>query len=378
MENASFSFQMGFGTVSGIMMQIFSKKNETRFSFDVCLKTFRSLMKSCLLCLLLLSHTGCLRKSDNEVIVYVALDREFSEPILKDLESEMGIRILAKYDQESNKTVGLVNDILQNQARPRGDLFWNNEIMHTLRLHQLGLLEVYPSPAAKSFPNQFVSSDSSWIGFAARARVLIVNKNLISNPAEYPSSIMDLADPKWKGKCGIAKPLFGTTATHAAVLFQQLGDIAAEKLLADIAANAIIEGGNKTVATRVSQGQYAWGLTDTDDAIIEREQGQPVAIVFPDQQPDQMGTLLIPNTICLIKHGPNSERAKKLLDRILQVDIEERLAQGRSAQIPLNRNIRVPSRALKSANETKIMEVDFAAAARNWPEVAKRLEIIFR
>ena len=25
-----------------------------------------------------------------------------------------------------------------------------------------------------------------------------------------PSSILDLADPRWKGRCGIAKPLFGT------------------------------------------------------------------------------------------------------------------------------------------------------------------------
>ena len=59
------------------------------------------------------------------------------------------------------------------------------------------------------------SADLDWRGFAARARVLIVNTNLI-NEARRPKSIEDLVDPQWYDQCGIAKPLFGTTATHAA------------------------------------------------------------------------------------------------------------------------------------------------------------------
>jgi iron(III) transport system substrate-binding protein len=321
---------------------------------------------------------GCIRSSNNEVVVYVALDREFSEPILKDLEQEMNIRILAKYDQESNKTVGLMNDILQNQNRPRADLFWNNEILHTLRLQRLGLLENYSTASSESYPQNFVAPDQSWYGFAARARVLIVNTDLIPDPADYPQSVFELAEPKWKGKCAMAKPLFGTTATHAAIWFDHLGNTAAEKLLRDIAANAAIEGGNKTVATRVSNGQYAWGITDTDDAIIELELGKPIAIVFPDQRADQMGTLLIPNTIAVIKHGPNTQRAKSLLDRILKSDIEERLANGRSAQIPLSSLVTTKSRATGSIENLKIMEANFPQAAANWENASKKIENIFQ
>lgn len=324
------------------------------------------------------TQLGCIRSSHNEVVVFVALDREFSEPILKDLEQEMSIRILAKYDQESNKTVGLVNEILQNQNRPRGDLFWNNEILHTLRLERLGLLEIYRAPSSKPYPGNFMSPEKNWYGFAARARVLIINMDLISDPADYPRSVFDLAEPKWQGKCAMAKPLFGTTATHAAVWFDHLGKTAAEKLLREIAANAAIEGGNKTVATRVSSGQYAWGITDTDDAIIELELGKPVAIIFPDQQADQMGTLLIPNTIALIKNGPNTERAKALLDRILKSDIEERLARGRSAQIPLSRLVTTQSRVTESVENLKIMEANFSRAAANWDQASEIIEAIFQ
>ncbi len=49
--------------------------------------------------------------------------------------------MIAKFDVESTKTVGLVNQIIAEQKTPVCDLFWNNEIMHTVRLQKLGLLE---------------------------------------------------------------------------------------------------------------------------------------------------------------------------------------------------------------------------------------------
>jgi len=314
---------------------------------------------------------GCIRKSANEVVVYAALDREFSQPILNDLEQELGIRILAKYDQESNKTVGLVNELIQNQNRPRCDIFWNNEIMHTLRLQQLGLLDVYLSPMAKDFPDDFVSADHLWHGFAARARVLIINTKLIPDPKDYPQSIFDLVDPRWQGKCAMARPLFGTTATHAAVLYDSLGSEQAEQLMIQIAQNAGIEGGNKTVATKVASGVYAWGITDTDDAIIELENARPVAIVFPDQGGEGIGTLFIPNALGIIKNGPNPDNARQLVDRLLMPDVEERLARGPSAQIPLNPAVSFRSRVIPEDQTIKMMEANFQRAAEQWESVSQ-------
>ncbi len=112
--------------------------------------------------------SGCLRQTDNEVVVYSALDREFSEPILTDIEAELQLTIRPKFDQESNKTVGLVTGIIQNKDRPQADVFWNNEILHTLRLEKMGLLEVYQSPNAETFPAQFTSVNNQWQGLAAR------------------------------------------------------------------------------------------------------------------------------------------------------------------------------------------------------------------
>ena len=319
---------------------------------------------------------GCIRQSPNEVVVYTALDKEFSQPVLDEFQDDSEIAVLAKFDVESNKTVGLANEIISQSNRQRCDLFWNNEILHTLRLKQQGLLLPYKSPLADQYPDQFVSKDHDWYGFAARARVLIVNTDLLPDRSAWPNSVADLADPRWQNKCGMARPLFGTTATHAAVLFSSLGEEKAKAFLGEVASNAQIEGGNKQVATNVARGRYAFGLTDTDDAIIEVENGAPVEIVFPDQLPGQGGTLFIPNTLALIKDGPNPQEATRLVDYLLRQEVEERLAAGPSAQIPLNQNSQVPSR-VEPAKELRVMNVDFEAAAELWSQVTPYLESTF-
>jgi iron(III) transport system substrate-binding protein len=308
-----------------------------------------------------------------EVVVYTALDREFSEPILADFEKATGIKVEPKYDIESTKTVGLTNAILAEAARPRCDVFWNNEILNTLRLQEAGLLENYESPAAASYPAMFRDAEGAWHGFAGRARVLIVNENLVPE-AERPTSINDLVNPKWKGQVGIAKPIAGTTASHVACLFASMGPEPAKEFLRKLKANEVkIYSGNKQLALGATRGEIAFGLTDTDDAIIEIERGQPVAIVYPDREPNEIGTLFIPNSISIIKGGPNPDAAKTLIDYLLTPEVEAKLAQCPSAQIPLNPQVEIKPR-VETPQTVKAMEIDFAQAAAQWDAVAKFMD----
>ena len=321
--------------------------------------------------------SGCLSGGPPGVVVYTALDREFSESVLQDFTKSSGISVLAKYDDESTKTVGLTNLIIQEAGRPRCDVFWNNEILNTLRLEQKGLLEAYQSPAAAAFPEMYRSPSGAWHGFAGRARILIVNTRLVKED-ERPKSIFDLADPKWKGRIGIARPIAGTTATHAACLFAALGAEKAEEFFRSLRANEIqIMGGNKQVAESVAAGkQIAFGLTDTDDAIIEIERASPVTIVYPDREADQLGTLFIPNTLGILKGCPHPAAARKLVDYLLSPAVEGKLAQGASAQIPLNPAVTVQPR-VETPKTVKAMPVDFDAAAKAWDAAAKFIESDF-
>ena len=312
--------------------------------------------------------SGCGKKASPEVVVYTALDQEFSAPIIESFTKNTGIVARAAYDIESTKTAGLTTRIIGERDRPRCDLFWNNEILNTLRLERAGLLRPYNSPAAAAYPANMRSRKNAWFGFAARARVLIVNTNQISEERR-PKSIRDLADPQWYERCGIAKPLFGTTATHAACLFAMWGDDAAQEFFRAVKHNARIMSGNKQVAEAVAGGSLAFGLTDTDDVLVEIEKGMPVTIVYPDQEAGQVGTLYIPNTLALIKDSPHGQEAEQLLDYLLSADVERRLAEGPSAQIPLRPGVPASPR-VKTPPEVHAMEVDWSAAAQKWDAAA--------
>ncbi len=318
---------------------------------------------------------GCLKSQPHEVIVYSALDGEFSEPVLQQYQRERGVAVRASYDVESTKTVGLVTRIVREQRHPRCDVFWNNEILHTLRLESLGLLEAYSSPIAIHLPANYRSIDGYWHGMAARARVLIVNTDLVSGD-QRPDSIEDLIDSKWKGRIGIAKPLFGTTATHASVLFSLWGKDRAEEFFRQVKQNTRVMSGNKQVALSVASGELAFGLTDTDDAIIEKEAGHPVVIVYPDQRDGQMGTLFIPNTLCMIKGCPHPEAARELIDYLLNPDVERQLAAGPSAQFPVNPAVAERSRAAPD-QRLRWADVDFRAAAEQWEPASLFLRDLF-
>lgn len=320
----------------------------------------------CVWGVLCLGWLGCGGESPRQVVVYTALDREFSEPLLDDYRKASETEVLAKYDVESTKTVGLVEALIAEKDRPRCDLFWNNEILNTIRLQKLGLLTALKSPHGEEFPAAMRDPAGHWYGFAARLRIIIVNTKLLKE-TEYPRSILELRDPKWRGRAGLAKPLFGTTATHLAVLFSVWGEERATTFLRDVLANKTqILGGNKQVATAVASGQLAWGLTDTDDALGQIEAGMPVAIVYPDQEQDGLGVLAIPNTLAIIKNSPHPDQARELREYLLTPQIENALANGPSGQVPIHPQATATKR-IQAFSELTLQAVDWYKAADGWP-----------
>ncbi len=315
--------------------------------------------------------SGLVGAAEKAVVVYVALDEMYSRPVLDSFEEKTGYKVLETYDTEASKTTGLVNRLIAERNRPRADVFWNNEVVQTIVLKNKGVLTLYVSPAAKHFPKGFKDPEGYWTGFAARARVIIYNTNLVSDP---PTSILDLLKPEWSGKAAIAKPLFGTTATHAAALFAEWGDEKAKVFFKGLVANNIaVLAGNATVRDQVARGDYAWGLTDTDDANGAVEDGFPAKWLMPDQEEDQMGTLVIPNSVALIKNSPNPEGGRALIDFLLSAEVEERLSKMRSIQIPLNPEVKAPKR-VPVLKDVKTMRTSFDSMAESMPKSSRFIQ----
>jgi iron(III) transport system substrate-binding protein len=287
--------------------------------------------------------------------VYTSVDRIFSEPILQQFEKKTGITVKSLYDVEASKTVGLVNRLIAEKNRPRADVFWNSEVIRTIQLVKEGVIAPYRSPHWDDFPDLFKDEQFYWTGFAGRARVLLANTTLLTADC-LPDSILTLTEPEWKNRVTMAYPLFGTTAMHVAALYEHMGVDKAQGYLKRLVENRImVVNGNSVTRDLVVEGKVAVGFTDTDDARVAIDRGDPVKMIFPDAH--GMGTLLIPNTVGLVKDGPNPETGKKLIDYLLSEDVETMLHTGPSAQIPLRKGASPPG--------FTAMDVDYGRIARH-------------
>jgi len=316
---------------------------------------------------------GCRKSASREVVIYTSVDQVYAEPILRDFERERGIRARAVYDVEAAKTTGLTTRLLAEKRKPQADVFWNNEFANTLLLRQRSVLAPYRSPAASDLPMQYRDAGDCWAGMGGRARVLLVNTTKLK-PDHYPSSIQDLASAQWPARSvGMANPLFGTTATHAAALYATMGAEPARTFFRKVQARGVrAVDGNSVVRDMVANGLLAWGLTDTDDALGAVSRGAPVAIVVPDQQ--TTGAFVLPGTVALIAGAPHPREAKALVDYLLAKETEARLIAAGGCQFSLRAGA-APPKWLREP--LKPLAVELTDVQEQMPLALKDLRAIF-
>ncbi len=318
-------------------------------------------------------HVGCAKR--NALTIYTSVDRDYSEPIIAEFMSrnpEMEVQTV--YDSELTKTTGLFNRLLHEKHNPQCDVFWNSEILRTVQLKKENLLTPYDSPSAADIPNKYKDLDRFWTGFSVRARVMIINTDLVPD-SETPASVPALGLRKYAGKTGMAIPEFGTTALHMAALFAKWGEAGFLIYMREVKNNNLkLLPGNATVRDEVARGSLAYGLTDTDDAFAALAENKPVRMIFLDQDGD--GTLVIPNTVALIKNGPNPENGKAFIDYLLSPEIEQKLAESRAKQIPVRSTVSRPD-DLPDLAAIKVFEVDYDALVDKLNPCLESLRIVF-
>jgi iron(III) transport system substrate-binding protein len=319
--------------------------------------------------LIVLIIAGC-NNNPNEVVVYTSVDQIFSEPVLKEFEKETGITVKAVFDTEETKSTGVLNRLIAEKGNPQCDVFWSGDPVRTIVLKNKGITIPYQSPAAFDIAPVFKDPENYWTGFSARARVLIYNKELLEQQ-DVPQSIFDLTNEKYKGRVAIANPLFGTTTFHIAALFSVLGDEKARQFMSELKKNeVIIATSNGDVKKRVMMGEAACGLTDTDDAFEAMKESGNVGIVFLDQQ--GIGSLIMPNTVCLIKNSPHSKNGKILIDYLLSKKTEARLAKS-CAQMPLHKGVETPEN-IPSLDNIRPMKIDYDKTSQKLEDIQNYLK----
>ena len=250
-------------------------------------------------------------KSRDQVVAYCAQDQEYAEAIFRDFEKATGIRVRPVYDNEAVKTVGLANRLVAERTHPGCDVFWGNEEMRTRQL------------AAQSVFRQ----TNGWAVFGYRSRRMVINTNRLSL-ASAPRSLLDLTNEAWRGKVALAYPQFGTTATHFHALRQYWGDERWQAWCRALAANKpFLVDGNSVVVKVVGRGEAWIGLTDSDDIAASQHEGLAVAPLPMTEE-----TLLIPNTVGVVRGAPHPEAAQRLFEYLQRRGVVEQLVAANALE----------------------------------------------
>ena len=272
------------------------------------------------------------------MVVYAAQDQVYAEPILRQFTKEASIKVRAVYDSEAVKTVGLANRLMAERSRPQCDVFWGNE---ELRTRQLAAQEVF-------------RETNGWAAFGYRSRRVAVRPPADARP---PQSLRALTNAAWRGRVSLAYPLFGTTATHFLALRQHWGASPWETWCRALAANQpFLEEGNSLVVKRLARGEAWLGLTDSDDlGAARREQlqaGTPL--------PLNAESLLIPNTVAVIRGAPHTEAAQKLFEFLQRREVVAQLVASGALEGVDPREVQSPT--LQPDWDALLRDLDIATA----------------
>jgi iron(III) transport system substrate-binding protein len=279
------------------------------------------------------------------VVVYTSQDQVYSEPIFHEFTRRTGIRVRAVFDSEAVKTVGLANRLLAERRNPQCDVFWNNEL---LRTYQLAAADVF-------------REENGWKEFGYRSRRIVFNTDRLQ-PEQAPSLLMDLTNSFWRGRIALAYPLFGTTATHFLALRQAWGEERWLEWIQGLQANQpMVVDGNSVVVRMVGKGEAWVGLTDSDDIAAAQREGMPVAAA-----PITEDSLLIPNTVGVIRGAPNPDAAEQMFQFLQRRDIIEMLVEEKGIEGHSPKEVQVST-----------LQPDYAALADELEHGTKLLKQLF-
>lgn len=208
-------------------------------------------------CVLVVTGCGSSSKSADDkptLTLYNAQHQDLMKLMVDGFTRSTGIKV----EMRSGSDFELANQIVQEGTSSPADVFVTENSPAMSMVDTKGGFTFAGDQAIANVPAAFVPSSKNWVGFAARSTVLAYNPQTLPE-ADLPKSILELADPKWKGRVGIAANGADFQAIVSAVLALN-GEQATETWLKGLKQNAKIYQGNVPVMKAVNAGEIDTGI----------------------------------------------------------------------------------------------------------------------
>ncbi|MEU0268759.1 iron ABC transporter substrate-binding protein [Nocardioides sp. NPDC006303] len=196
--------------------------------------------------------TSC--SSGDALVVYNAQHEQLMEELVPAFEKETGIDV----ELRNGKDLELAAQLVAEGEKSPADVFLTENSPAMAAVEREGLLATLPDDVTAPIPQQYRPESNAWTGFVARSTVLVYNTDQITE-AELPASLLDLAEPEWKGKISFSPTGADFQAIVAGVLALE-GEAATKAWLEGIKANGTVYDGNNVVLESVNAGEVPVGI----------------------------------------------------------------------------------------------------------------------
>ncbi|WP_377296033.1 ABC transporter substrate-binding protein [Rhizobium sp. SGZ-381] len=250
---------------------------------------------------------------------------------------------------------------IRAEARnPKTDLWWAGTGDPHLQAASEGLSAEYKSPMLDQLQDwakkQAESSGFRTVGVYAGALGWGYNTEIFKRKGyKEPTCWADLLAPELKGEIQIANPnSSGTAYTALASLVQIMGQDKAFEYLKSLNANIsqYTKSGSAPVKA-AARGETGLGIVFMHDAVAQTAEGFPVKTIAPCE-----GTGYEIGSMSIVKGARNMANAKTWYDWSLKPDVQSRMKDAKSFQLPSNKSAEIPKEAPRF-EDIKLIDYDF-------------------
>ena len=271
--------------------------------------------------------------SGDSLTVYSGQHVQTTEALVAAFERDTGINVSLRSDDEDV----LADQIVTEGTHSPADVVYTENSPPLQYLASKGLLAPVEPATLDNTPARFNSPDGQWVGVSARVSVMAYNTSLL-NPDELPTSALQLADPKWRGRIGLAgsETDFQPIVTSVAHTY---GEDAALRWLQAVKANASghLYPSNETLTDQINRGQVALGIINQYYWYRQRAQSGPggthsdIAYFAPGD----VGYVLNVSGAGVLKSSTHHREAQRFLAFLTSVQGQEILAHSDSFEYPI-------------------------------------------
>ena len=191
---------------------------------------------------------------DSGIVVYNAQHESLAKEWAEGFTKETGIAVTLRNGKDSEFS----NQIIAEGAASPADVFLTENSPAMSLVEAAGLFAPLEADTLALVPEAYRPAAGNWIGIAARSTVFAYDKTKLSAD-QLPKSMLDLADPAWKGRWG-ASPSGADFQAIVSALLELKGEEATADWLKAMKENSVAYKGNGTVMKAVNAGEIEGGV----------------------------------------------------------------------------------------------------------------------